>query len=127
MPVQFRPDLGETYILAKWYEGCLVLVELKAWRALWQRLTGGEARVVSQIRETERFILASAYSVKPDEQGRIVIPEELVTFAGLGEEVAFLGVGDRVEIWDKGRWEGKEKVLREEAAKLIDDLANERP
>lgn len=104
----------------------MVLVELKAWQALWQRLTGGEKRVVSRIRETERFILASAYSSRPDEQGRIVIPEELVTFAALGDQIAFLGVGDRVEIWDKGKWEEKEKLLRGEAAKLIDELANER-
>ncbi len=48
IPSQFRKYLGEKFILAKWYEGCLVLVSLDYWNALWQRLTGGEKIIVSK-------------------------------------------------------------------------------
>ena len=126
IPSQFRKYLGEKFILAKWYEGCLVLVSFDFWKALWQRLTGGEEIIVSQIRDTERFIMASAYEMELDDQGRIVIPEKLVLYAGLTTGVSFLGIGDRVEIWDEGRWNEKEKLLITEAPKLIDKLANER-
>jgi len=61
-----------------------------------------------------------------DSQGRIVIPEKLVLYAGLGTGVSFLGIGDRVEIWDEGGWNEKEKLLITEAPKLIKELANER-
>jgi len=60
IPSQFRKYLGEKFILAKWYEGCLVLVSNEFWNALWQRLIGKEEIIVSQIRDTERFIMASA-------------------------------------------------------------------
>jgi len=70
--------------------------------------------------------MASAYEMELDNQGRIVIPEKLVLYAGLGEGVSFLGIGDRVEIWDEARWSAKEKLLVGEAPKLIDKLANER-
>ncbi len=126
VPSQFRKYLGENFILAKWYEGCLVLVSHDFWKALWQRLTGGEAIIVSQIRDTERFIMASAYEMELDDQGRIVIPEKLVLYAGLGNAVSFLGIGDRVEIWDEAKWSEKEKLLIKEAPKLINELANER-
>ncbi|MCX6706299.1 MAG: division/cell wall cluster transcriptional repressor MraZ [Candidatus Woesebacteria bacterium] len=126
IPSQFRKDLGEKFILAKWYEGCLVLVSNDFWSALWQRLTGKEEIIVSQIRDTERFIMASAYEMELDDQGRIVIPEKLVLYAGLGEGVSFLGLGDRVEIWDEAKWSQKEKLLVSEAPKLIDKLANDR-
>jgi len=126
IPSQFRKYLGEKFILAKWYEGCLVLVSNEFWNALWQRLIGKEEIIVSQIRDTERFIMASAYEMELDSQGRIVIPEKLVLYAGLGTGVSFLGVGDRVEIWDEGGWNEKEKLLITEAPKLINELANER-
>ena len=126
VPSQFRKYLGEKFILAKWYEECLVLVSHDFWQALWQRLTGGEEIIVSQIRDTERFIMASAYEMELDNQGRIVIPEKLVSYAGLGVGVSFLGIGDRVEIWDEAKWGAKEKLLITEAPKLINQLANER-
>ncbi len=126
IPSQFRKYLGEKFILAKWYEGCLVLVSNDFWKALWQRLTGGEEIIVSQIRDTERFIMASAYEMELDNQGRIVIPEKLVSYAGLETGVSFLGIGDRVEIWDEVKWSAKEKLLITEAPKLIDRLANDR-
>ena len=126
IPSQFRKYLGEKFILAKWYEGCLVLVSNEFWNALWQRLIGKEEIIVSQIRDTERFIMASAYEMELDSQGRIVIPEKLVLYAGLGTGVSFLGIGDRVEIWYEGGWNEKEKLLITEAPKLIKELANER-
>jgi len=126
VPSQFRKDLGEKFILARWYEGCLVLVDRDFWNALWQRLTGGEEIMVSPIRDTERFIMASAYEVEADDQGRIVIPERLVLYAELGESIVFLGIGDRVEIWDEAKWNEKEKMLIKEASKLVDKLANDR-
>lgn len=126
VPSQFRQDLGKIYILAKWYEGCLVLASFESWNALWQRLTGGEEMMVSPVRNTERFVLAAAYKLEPDGQGRIVIPEELAVYASFGQTVVFLGVGDRVEIWDEVKWMEKEKVLRKEAPELIEKLANER-
>lgn len=40
-----------------------------------------------------------------DKQGRILIPSVLREFAALDKEVALVGVGGRIEIWSKERWE----------------------
>lgn len=110
-------------ILAKWYENCLVLIGRDSWRALLERLTGGEQMIVQPIRDTEHFIFASAYEVVGDDQGRIVLPDRLVSYASLGEQVYFLGIGDRVEIWNKEVWEKKEAQVALEAASYIENLA----
>lgn len=125
IPSQFRKELGSNYILARWYEGCLVLVGRDYWDALYKRLTGGMEIIVNPIRDTERFILGSAYEVSPDDQGRIVIPERLVTYSGLGEDIYFIGLGEKIEIWDKSRWEQKERDVISEAATYIEKLAND--
>ena len=123
IPASLRQDLGEHYILAKWYEECLVLVAVSSWEALYKRLVGDQKIIVSQIRDTERFILGSAYNSLPDDQGRIVIPEVLAAFAKLTDEVSFIGLGDRVEIWDSKILEEKQKNLAKEAAGIIERLA----
>lgn len=125
IPAPLRLELGEKYILAKWYEECLVLVAEESWNALYKRLVGDQKIIVSPIRETERFILGSAYNTLPDDQGRIVIPEVLTTYAKLSEAVSFIGLGDRIEIWDSKIWEEKEKSLAKEAFEIIEKLAKE--
>lgn len=123
IPVVFRQKLGTSLILAKWYENCLVLVGNDSWNALLTRLTGGQQMVVTPIRDTEHFIFASAYEVTADEQGRIVLPDRLVSYAGLGDSIYFLGIGDRVEIWNKEVWEAKEAEVARDAAGYIEQLA----
>ncbi len=125
IPSPLRQELGEKYILAKWYEECLVLVAEDSWNALYKRLVGDTKIIVSPIRETERFILGSAYNTIPDEQGRIVIPEVLTMFAKLSDEISFIGLGDRVEIWDSKIWDEKQKSLSKDAAGIIEKLSKE--
>jgi MraZ protein len=123
IPSVFRQKIGQSAILAKWYENCLVLVGKDSWEALLERLTGGQKMIIEPIRETEHFIFASAYEVDIDDQGRIVLPDRLVSYANLGDQVYFLGVGDRVEIWNKELWEKKEAEVASEAANYIERLA----
>lgn len=126
IPSQFRKELGQSCILARWYEGCLVLVGSDYWSALYKRLTGGTELIVNPVRDTERFILASAYEVFPDEQGRIVIPERLAAYSGITNDIYFIGLGEKIEIWDKNAWEVKEKEVIKEAPGYIEELANKK-
>ncbi|WP_437229505.1 division/cell wall cluster transcriptional repressor MraZ [Planctomicrobium sp. SH661] len=52
-----------------------------------------------------RLYFSQAESVEIDKQGRIRLPERLMEFAGLQQDVVLLGVNDRVEVWDRSRWE----------------------
>lgn len=123
VPASLRSDLGENFIIARWYEECLVLVAISSWEALYKRLTGSQKIIVSPIRDTERFILGSAYQVSLDEQGRLVLPEPLVNYARLGDEISFIGLGDRVEIWDTNTWGEKQKKLTQTASEIIENIA----
>ena len=40
-----------------------------------------------------------------DKQGRFLIPSNLRTAAGLEKEAVIIGVGTRLEIWNKATWE----------------------
>jgi MraZ protein len=43
--------------------------------------------------------------VEIDSQGRIRVPIELAQLAKLDGDVALIGVGDRIELWNKQRWQ----------------------
>ena len=66
---------------------------------LTQRVRAGEA---SQL--ALRAFAANAHEVKPDGQGRIVIPERLREFAGLQRDIVVIGALDRIEFWDATTW-----------------------
>ena len=53
------------------------------------------------------FFLAGASACEVDRQGRILLPSVLRDFAGLEKEVVLVGVGSRIEIWNKATWAEK--------------------
>lgn len=60
-----------------------------------------------------RLYFSQAEGMEIDKQGRIRLPERLMEFAGLQQEVVLLGVNDRVELWDRPRWD---RFMSEHAA-----------
>lgn len=126
VPKKFLKILGKELIVAKWYESCLVLVGKKVWDALLNRLSGKVEIATEPVRDTDRFILGSAFEVQPDSQGRIILPQNLVNYANLKQNLVFLGLKDRVEIWNKEVWEEKEKEIVEKASEYIEKIADDK-
>ncbi len=124
VPKKFRSQLGDSCIVAKWYDKCLVLLSEEAWSELLQRLTVTETIPTAAVRDTMRFVMGSAFEVSFDSQGRFVLPDTLLGYAGIKDEVMFLGLGSRIEIWDKSEWETKEQNISENAGALLEQLAD---
>lgn len=55
----------------------------------------------------QRQLMASASEVTLDKQGRILIPAKLRKSAGLEKDLVFVGMINRVEIWDKDTFEAQ--------------------
>ena len=123
IPKKFREILGARFIVTKWYEGSLVLVSMDSWNKLLSRVIKETELVIEPVRDTERFLLGSAYELVPDDQGRVIIPETLAMYAVLTESVRFVGLGDRVELWSGDKWEKREKYLNENANKILEELS----
>lgn len=125
LPSNFRKIIGQKAIAAKWYEGCIVIVSKGNWYSHIQRLTGKDNFLTLPVRDTDRFILGSAFEVSFDSQGRFVVPKRLREYAGFNDEVVYLGLGERIEIWDKEKWQKKEKNIQQEAGQMLEKIAKE--
>lgn len=105
IPSKFREALGEEFVVTKGLDGCLFVFDAIEWSAFEQKLKSLPI-TNKDARQFVRFFLAGAASVEVDKQGRILVPNILREFAGLSKEVTLIGVGSRIEIWDKTRYEG---------------------
>ncbi|MHA2055247.1 MAG: division/cell wall cluster transcriptional repressor MraZ [Candidatus Hodarchaeales archaeon] len=125
VPVRFRQEIGDGLVVARWYEKCLVLVSKENWDDIKKRLGGKKELITSPIRDIDRFILGSAFEVSLDKQGRFILPEILIDFAEIKEEVVFVGLEDRIEIWSQENWGSLESDVEERASRAIENIARE--
>ena len=57
-----------------------------------------------------------------DKQGRINIPQNLRTYAGLSKECTIIGVSSRIEIWDSEEWSDFYTDSEENFEDIAEDL-----
>ncbi len=103
VPAKFREELGEAFMITNGNDGCLNIYPQKAWEAFLEKLqllTNTEKK-----RKIVRSFVSKASSMELDKQGRILIPTALRGYAGLEKDVVLAGCIDKIEIWDKKRWD----------------------
>jgi MraZ protein len=45
-------------------------------------------------------ILADSHQINFDQEGRVIIPSELINFAGINNEISFVGMGETFQMWN---------------------------
>ncbi len=60
---------------------------------------------LKQLLSYERVMYSTARRVELDKQGRIRLPDDLLTRSKLGSDVLILGVKDHLEVRDKATWD----------------------
>ncbi|MBQ7679535.1 MAG: division/cell wall cluster transcriptional repressor MraZ [Butyrivibrio sp.] len=104
MPSRLREQLGELFYVTKGFDGCLFVFDEEGWQAFEEKVRALPMDNAG-ARKLSRFFLAGASRAEVDKQGRILLPESLLTHAALDKEAVVIGAGNRVEIWSKERWD----------------------
>ena len=103
MPAKLREDIGERFVVTKGLDGCLFAFSLTEWTNFEEKLKTLPLSNKNS-REFTRFFLSGATECEIDKQGRFLIPNNLRQVANLEKEVIIIGVGTRIEIWNKDKW-----------------------
>jgi MraZ protein len=116
IPKGFRDALGtdaeSTVVLAPEVDRALALFSMEQFQRRADEIRR-QPDPGQEIRTYLRMYFSQAESVDLDRQGRIRIPERLMAFAGLHQEVTLLGVNDHIEIWNASHWESFLKSQRD--------------
>ncbi len=116
MPAKLRNDMGEKFIVTKGLDGCLFAFSQNEWLNFETKLKTLPL-ADKNARNFVRFFLSGATECEIDKQGRFLIPNNLRTAANLEKEAVIIGVGTRLEIWDKQTWQNcDENISAEEIA-----------
>ena len=108
MPAKLIKDMGETFILTKGLDGCLFAFSSEEWLNFESKLKSLPLSD-KNARNFVRFFLAGATECEIDKQGRFLIPQNLRQAGSLEKEAVIIGVGTRLEIWDKSTWQAKDE------------------
>lgn len=92
------------YVLSEWFEGCLGLFTDDKWVNVIMEVQEEGSVFKKGNRGISRTLASNAYPVKPDGQGRITIPKDLISLADLKDNVLVMGVTTHIEIWDEERF-----------------------
>ena len=111
---QLQKVIGDGFVIKRSvFNQCLEIHPMVDWNG-----------VVGQVNKLNRFVkknndfirsyMAGLKMVEVDGSGRILIPKDLISFAGLQKEIVLSSSVNMIEIWDKDKYE-----------KAIDDAAND--
>jgi MraZ protein len=122
IPSKFRKLLQGGLVLTKGLDECLFLYPKAAWQRLAERIANLPISQ-SRSRAFARMMLGGAMEETLDGQGRVVIPDYLREYAGLGKGIIVAGLYDRLEVWDAERWQQYKKQTEKESSHIAETLA----
>ena len=121
MPAKLRQDIGEKFILTKGLDGCLFAFSQTEWLNFEEKLKSLPLSD-KNARNFVRFFLSGATECEIDKQGRFLIPTNLRIAGNLEKEAIIIGVGTRLEIWNKETWEKCDQEIS--ADEIAENMAN---
>jgi len=95
---QVSPDAGEKFVLNRGFEKHLTLYPFNVWKDI----TGEMSKL--NLFETDSRIFYrkfhdGATEMFLDGQGRLLLPQRLVSYAGIKKDAVFYAYANRIEIW----------------------------
>ncbi len=125
LPAKFRDKLAGGLVVTRGQERCLYVFAMDEFVRIADQMR--TAPVTSKaVRDYLRVFLSGASDEVPDKQGRVTIPTALREYAGLDRELAVIGAGSRIEIWDAAAWStylaDQEQAFSEQAEEVVPGL-----
>ncbi|WP_452225125.1 division/cell wall cluster transcriptional repressor MraZ [Lacinutrix chionoecetis] len=118
---QLAPVLQNGFVLKRAvFQPCLELYPMAEWEVLMQKVNKLN-RFKKKNNDFIRRFTAGVKMVEVDANGRLLIPKDLIVFAGISKNIVMSSAVNIVEIWDKDKYE----QAIDDAAVDFADLAEE--
>jgi MraZ protein len=118
---QMAPVLNKGFVIKRSvFQSCLELYPMDEWNLLMEKMNK-KNRFKKKNNDFIRRFSAGVKPIEIDGTGRLLIPKNLVSIAGISKEVVLSSAINIIEIWDKDCYE---KVI-DETAENFAELAEE--
>lgn len=89
---------------------CLLLYPQPDWEPIQKKLMSLSS-FNAKTRALQRLLVGYAEDVEMDGAGRILVPPTLRDYAGLDKKAMIAGQGNRLELWEEGRWLAQQEAM----------------
>jgi MraZ protein len=125
IPAKMRQAAGKDgqagFYVTRGFDDCIVIQTAGRFEQTSAEAADRRLRQTAAGRMLERAVFSKAEFARCDKQGRLLLPARLLEALGIGREVVIVGVNDRIEVWDRGRWD----AVIEEAERQLERRAEE--
>ena len=111
-------------IISKGFDSCLEIWTQEEFKKRSNEILSFSSNKIA-TRILSRQIFANCYILQIDKVNRILIPTNLKNQAQLTKEVVIIGVGNKLEIWDKKTYLAFLKKTDPEIEKIAEEINNE--
>ncbi len=119
---QLTPAMAEGFVVKRAvFQPCLEMYPMKEWNILMQKM-GDLNRFDRRNNDFIRRFTAGVRVVELDASGRLLIPKDLLSFAGISKELVISSAINIVEIWDKDRYEQAIDDTADDFANLAEEV-----
>lgn len=129
LPAALLRQIGEgenlRFVINRGFEDCLVLYTKEQWKKETEKLSALNP-YDKKHRQFMRFYFRGATELSADSSDRILLPKQLTSHAGIEKDIVLFAHMDKVEIWDKQKYEHVLSVDSDEYADLADEVMNQR-
>ena len=118
LPARIKAQLPEgeaqELFIRKGFEPCLILYPEVEFQKVYSKISG-LSEFNEEYRKLQRSLLSNTVQVVLDGSGRILIPKNMLSYAQLDKDVLLVGMGTKVEVWNRDLYE---KHLIKESSEL---------
>ncbi len=124
---QLQPLINDGFVIKRSvFNNCLELYPMKEWNVM-----------ILQVNQLNRFIkknidfirsyMSGLKSLNADGNGRILIPKNLILYAGIDKEIVLTASLNVIEIWDKSQYEEAVKKSLKNFGALAEEVMGGQP
>jgi MraZ protein len=117
LPAKARADLAAGTFLTAGQDRCVFLFSQSQFDA-YRAAKAQDSPPGMPAMAFDRVLFSSVVTQEVDKQGRITIPPDLRSYAGLDRDLAVIGLESRMEIWDAEAWTAYLAQYEQEFASL---------
>ncbi len=119
---QLTPVLTEGFFLKRSvFQKCLELYPKAEWNVMMQKVNKLN-RFKKKNNDFIRLFTAGVKEIEIDANGRILIPKDLMSYAGIGKDLVLASAVNIIEIWDKTKYEEAVNSALDDFADLAEEV-----
>lgn len=102
--VRLPESSGNQVVVMQGMEPCLVVYSSVEYKKIYSRIASLN-EFNPEFRQLQRNFFRRVAEIDLDNAGRLLLPKPMIKYASLEKEVVLVGMGNRVEIWNSGKYE----------------------